>query len=684
MTRDLTRLLRPASIAVIGGGDWCANVLEQCRASGYGGALWPVHPHRDRVAGLRAYPAVDALPSPPDAAFVGVNREASIEVVAALAALGCGGAVCFAAGFREAEAESRGAAELEKALVAAAGEMPILGPNCYGFVNYLDGAMLWPDQHGGRRVDTGVAIIAQSSNIAINLTMQRRGLPLAALVTVGNQAQTGLADVALALLDDPRITAIGFYIEGIGNLPAFQAMAAKAQALGKPLVALKPGASDTARQAAQSHTASLAGSEAGARALFNRLGIVRVTGLSALLEALKLLHIAGPLGAPRIAALSCSGGEAALMADAGQAEGLAFPPLTETQKARLSAVLGPRVRLANPLDYNTYIWKDRAAMAQVFTTMLDGDCALGIVVTDFPRADRCSPADWDCVIDAAQSARAQTGKPLALMASLAENMPESVAESLMAAGLIPLCGLEAGIEAIGAIARANRGQEAEPLLLPRAPERHAIWDESRAKARLAAHGLPVPKGADADSPEAAARLAAKLGFPVALKGLGLAHKSEAGAVVLNLSGPDAVAAAARAMPARRFRIERMVPDARAELLVGVTHDAAHGHLLTLGAGGVLTEIMRDTRTLLLPVSADDIREALTELRIAPLLKGYRGAPGVDESAIVRAVMAVQSFVLAEHGRVLEVEINPLLCLSDGAVAADALIVAEEDTDENTD
>ena len=195
MTRDLTRLFRPKSIAVIGGGVWCASVIQQCRRMGYDGPVWPVHPKRAEMAGLATFPSVADLPEAPDASFIGVNRSATIDTVRHLSAMGAGGAVCFASGFREAQAEMGDGDALQDLLLDAAGDMPIIGPNCYGFINYLDGALLWPDQHGGTRCDRGVALITQSSNIAINLTMQARGLPLAYVATAGNQAQTGLAEI---------------------------------------------------------------------------------------------------------------------------------------------------------------------------------------------------------------------------------------------------------------------------------------------------------------------------------------------------------------------------------------------------------------------------------------------------------------------------------------------------------
>ena len=241
------------------------------------------------------------------------------------AKLGIGGAVCFASGFREAAAELEDGVGLQEELVTAAGDMPILGPNCYGFINALETASLWPDQHGLAKVSSGVAIISQSSNIALNLTMQARGLPIAYIMTVGNQAQSGLSHIGEALLDDDRVTAIGLHIEGIDDLKSFEAFARQAWACGKPVVALKTGRSDQAQAATVSHTASIAGSSAGATALFDRLGIAEVQSLPVLLETLKLLHVHGPLKSARIASLSCSGGEASLMADLGLAHDVVFP-----------------------------------------------------------------------------------------------------------------------------------------------------------------------------------------------------------------------------------------------------------------------------------------------------------------------------------------------------------------------
>jgi acyl-CoA synthetase (NDP forming) len=660
---DLSRLLRPKSIAVVGGGAWGRAVIEQCRKMGFAGSLHPVHPKEAEVGGVAAVKALAEVPVPIDACFIGVNRKLTVGIMGELAALNAGGAVCFAGGFAEASAEDPEAADLQKALLQGAGDMPFLGPNCYGFVNALDGALLWPDQHGCLPVAKGVAILTQSSNIAINLTMQQRSLPLAYVITCGNQAQTTQAEIALALLDDPRVTTIGLHIEGFGDLTAWQALARKAREKRVPLVALKVGKSLQAQAATISHTASLAGQDAGAQALLDRLGIVRVHSLTTLLETLKLLHVAGPLASNRIASISCSGGEASLIADTAVGRAVTFPPLNTRQSKDLREALGPLVALANPLDYNTYIWRDTDAMTRAWSAMIDPALALTFLIVDFPRPDRCDPKDWDCTIEAAIGARAKTGGKVAMVTTLPELLPEGVAARLLSGGVVPMHGLSEAVEAAEAAAKVTAFWSIPlgEVLLPGGPREAVTLTEAEAKGELVRFGLHVPKtGSDMD-------------FPVVIKGEGLAHKSEAGAVAVGLKSQIEVEAAKARIGAASYLIEEMVIGGIAELLVGVVRDPAHGFVLTLGAGGTETEVWQDTTSLLLPVVPEDITTALAKTKVSKLLNGWRGKPKADIDAIVRAVLAVQDYVTAHAADVEEVEINPLICTPTDAVAADALI-----------
>ncbi len=671
----------------------------------FSGDIWPVHPSRVEIDGLPCFHSVAALPRAPDAAFIGVNREATVDIVDELAMRGAGGAVCFASGYSEAEAEDDTAPMLQQALLDAARDMPIIGPNCYGFVNYLDGAPLWPDQHGGVRVTSGVALITQSSNIAINMTMQQRGLPIAYAMTVGNQAQLGIAQIGMHLLQDPRVTALGLYIEGFSDLRAFEALSQLAHELNKPVVVLKPGRSQQARAASASHTASLAGQFAGARALLERLGFARVDSVAVFLETLKLHHIAGPLPGRRLASMSSSGGEAALIADNAQMVGVEFPPLPAATEQALRQWLGPRVYLANPLDYHTYIWGDEVAMCSVYLAMMEAGYDLTMLVLDLPRADHCEPASYLPAVNAflAAAKKRRHRGAVGMLSLMGENLPEAWAEKLREAGIVPLHSVDHALAAADAAARWLEYVPPEaPLMLPHAADELPCSDRAQSlrqrlgapggdhvaavdmgtpagecvlRERLAACGVPFAPWRYADSPDALAAAAGALVFPLALKACGVAHKSESNALRLGLGCVEELIDAADAMGAANqgWLLESMVSGGLAELLVGIVHDPAHGYVLTLGAGGTDTELLRDNVSLLLPVTPAHIRSALKRLRMYPKLTGFRGQPGVAMDALTDAVMGLARFIMQHRGVIEDIEINPLILREHDAVAVDALL-----------
>ena len=658
--RDLNRLLRPKSIAVLGAG-WARNVIEQCGKMGFSGPVWPVHPTRAEIGGLRVYASLADLPGVPDAVFIGVNRHATIEVVRELAALGAGGAICFASGWTEA-----GEPELQAQLVAAAGEMPILGPNCYGVINYLDGALLWPDQHGGVRVDRGVALVSQSSNIVINLGMQKRALPVAYVACLGNAAVVGLADLAGALLADPRVTALGLYIEGIDDAAALAALAERARAMGKGVVCIKSGKTALARAAAASHTASLAGGGAASSAFLRQIGVAEVNTPSELIETLKIFHVHGPQIGRQLCSLSCSGGEAGLVADLAAPFGIEFPPVPPVVRARLGAILGPIVTIANPLDYHTFIWGDGPRTTDVFTTMLSGYDA-GLFVIDTPRSDRCDPSGYQPALDAIVAAQAATGKPAFPVASLPENFDEAYAADLMATkGVCTLMGLETALAAVKA-AQTAAGVAGWQPVAPLDLRECRLLDEAEAKALLGSAGLAVPRGVTGAT--LASLSVVGLHPPYALKGLGFAHKTEAGAVRLGLSSLEGQAEMAGATG---YLVEEMVTGAVAEVLLGLRRDPVYGVSLTLGMGGVAAEVLADTVTLIWPVTADEVLVALRRLRFWPLLDGYRGRARADMAAVADMAVRLGELMMSDAS-LAEIEINPVLVKAQGAVAVDALI-----------
>jgi acyl-CoA synthetase (NDP forming) len=692
---DLKRLLRPQSIAVVGGKP-AAMVIQQCRLMGYEGDIWPVHPSKAEIEGLPTFQTIEDLPAAPDATFIGVNRHLTIGIVESLAKRGAGGAVCYASGFLEADEEG---GNLQADLLRVAGDMPMLGPNCYGFINYAEGALLWPDQHGGRRLDageSGVAIITQSSNLSINITMQQRGLPIAYMLTAGNQAMIGASDLAMAVLDDPRVTCLGMHIEGFDSIVGMEAVARKARKLKKPVVVLKVGKSEQAQQATLTHTASLAGAHASSQAFLKRLGIGQVDTVAAMLETLKLLHVHGVLPGYKLGSMSCSGGEASLIADAVQGKKVYFPELTQAEKQPLQDTLGPLVTVNNPLDYHTYIWANEAGMTEVYAGMLMAENDLTMLLLDFPHPDKCQADDWEialCAFEAAAKRAFENGGAKAVLTStISENIPEPVIARMMQQGIAAIAGMEEVViaaEVAADIGEAWRKSEAEPVLKASSIDRDSApsnanelnsvtLDEADAKAALAACGVSVPQGQKVSSKSQAVQSAESFGYPVVLKALGIAHKTEANAVRLNLHNEQAVSEAFEELQvlSDMLYLESMIQATVAELIVGLSRDPQFGLVMTIGAGGILVEILKDSATLLLPATSEEIEQSLLNLKTAPLLQGYRGRSVADVKATVQTILKLQDYAIRQAEHLQELDINPLIICAEGqgAYAADALIV----------
>ena len=678
---SLERLLNPRSIAAFGGAN-AQEVIRQSDLMGYKGDIWPVHPKKTEILGRKVYRSVADLPGSPDAAYLGVNRYLTIDIVRDLAAQGAGGAVCYATGFTEAGAEG---SELQKQLLEASGDMPLIGPNCYGLLNYLNGAMLWPDQQGGRRVDEGVAIITMSSNVGFNLTMQRRGLPVAYMISLGNRLKFDLHDAIHTFARQDRVTALGLFVETMPDPKAFQEAVNVARELGKPIVAIKVGRSEVAQKMVVSHTASLAGSDALVSALFERLGVARVYSLEALIEALKVLHVLGPLNGGRIAAMSTSGGDLTLLAD-GMGPSLTMPPLSEKVAQGLRATLHERMVAANPFDFQMFYWNDEERMAEQFGALLAEDFDVALCLLDYPREDRCDQSTWGGAERGFVRAAQQTGTKGAVLATFSDTISEPVAARLMKNGVAMLAGIDAGIAGIQAAVDVGAAwsRPPSPPLLTGFGQRQdgpgKVLDEAESKSLLARWGVPVPAARVVRSAGEAAAAAEALGYPVVVKALGVVHKTEVGGVRLDLGSADEAAAAVMEMSglSESYLVERMVVGVVAELIVGVARDEQFGPYLLVGGGGIMVELMKDSASLLMPTTRERVLHALGQLKCAPLFSGFRGAPPADLNAAADVILAVAGMVENDPSSIIELDINPLMLLAEGqgVVAADALIIVE--------
>jgi acetate---CoA ligase (ADP-forming) len=670
---NLDRLFRPRRVAVLGG-KWADYVVEQCTKLGFDGDIWRVHPERENC-----FSSVDALPGIPDSVFLGVNRELTIDNLTRLREQGVGGAVVFASGFGEAVDGGDAAARLD----AAAGDVPFIGPNCYGFANFFDRVALWPDQVVGTPVSRGVAIIGQSGTISLSLMYQRRSLPTGYVITVGNQQRLDCADLIRHVANDDRVSAIGLYVEGIGDVADFIDAVEHARERGKPLALVKAGRSERSRSAALSHTGAMTGSDTLHDVLFQRLGVARCETLDELVETLKLLHCHGPLASNRLAVAGASGGDMAMVADVARSMDIDFTPFADHTLDELKASTGPGVRLVNPLDFHTHTWFDAVKMQRMFAALLDGGYAVTAFMLDPPDETLADPGAYDTGIDALIAAASHADAPAALVSSLPESLSRYNRERCLAAGVAPTQGLAAFLRAFEHAARigaAWRNWRA-PVLRPGVDASHTgtfhVVGEHQGKELLKAHGIAVPRGVLCRI-EDTASVAGDMGGTLVIKAAreGLAHKTEVDGVVLGVDSDSAADAAARMRDITdTVLVEEMITDGVAELIVGVGYDPQFGRYVTLGAGGVLAELLNDTATLLPPFDRDDVLNALSRLAIYRQLRGWRGRCAADIDAVADTLLRLWQLGEQLDGQLVDIEINPLIARPAGlgAVAVDILI-----------
>jgi acetate---CoA ligase (ADP-forming) len=709
VTANLKRLLAPRTIALFGSG-WADAVEAGGKVIGFSGEFWRIHPKRPSTADVKYFRSIDELPGAPDASFVAAPAREVPAIAEGLARRGAGGFVCFASGFSETGTDE--GQRLATELVANAQGLPFFGPNCYGFINFFDQAALWPDQVVGRptanginyRIDRGVAIICQSGTLALNILFNDRSLPIGYVLTVGNQTSLAVEDMIDLLSDDERVTAFGLYVEGVKDTTRFLGAVEKARAAGKPIALVKAGRTEAAARTAHTHTGSLAGADIVFDSFCRQAGIARCESLVTLCETLKVFHTGGPLRGRRVLIMGASGGDMAMTADASRDLGLTFPPFPPATAAKLQELLTDKVTVANPFDFHTHIWFDAPAMNSMFAMVQKaGFDATGFML-DSPPEDQADPAAYVSAID--QYIAAFPGPPTrsAFISAMPESMSAATREKCLAAGIMPLQGQREALEALNLAGEVGEAWASGANVELRIPARASTvatgarmaggdrgashgpaltavartLTEHAGKAALAAFGVSIPRSKVVAASEAA-NTAREIGFPVVIKASGahLEHKSELGAVVVNIrTAAEAEAAAQRlSKVSDHLLVEQMVADGVAEILVGITVDAQFGQVLVIGAGGILTELLRDTATLLPPFTPASIEAALNRLKVSKLLTGFRGKPAGDIPALIGAILACTRYAEANLNTLVELDINPVIVrpAGHGAVAVDALI-----------
>ena len=685
---NLKRLLKPRQIAFVGG-----KAVEDCinatRKSGFTGHIWAVHPQYTELAGVACVPSLADLPEPPDATLIAVSRERTVDVVAELNAMGAGGAVSIVGEF--AETGEDGAA-LQTRLVTAAGDLALVGPNCLGVMNMFDGMAVW----GGDNVFSpvagdGVALISQSGYVAYSVTNVEQALPLGYAISMGNQAVLNVADYIDAMLDDPRVRAIGLYLEGIVDISAFSTAAMRAVKQGVPLVALKAGGTQESAELAQSHSGTLAVDNEIWSALFRRFAIVEAGSPKALIEALKLLGSPKPPKGNRVVAAANSGGYAAMIGEKGRNVGLDFPAPTKAQRNALRQTVPELVSLMNPLDWNLP-W---AAMSTPDTSdngmglLMDDRCDLLVYFVDWPRELDVADVWWP-TLEGLIQLNNRMDCPVVIASVLPDGLPADLRLRLANAGVVTLQGLDDTLCAIRTVAqysilRAQVLADVENRLLstPAVLTGSLVTlNEEMGKALIAEHDIPVPAHATGTFEEVIAA-ADLLGFPLAVKLLNedLLHKNRAGAVHLNINDASGLKQAISAiqtsvsrydarLDTSHFLIENMVEAPRAEFIVGVSHKPGIGHVLVIGRGGTDVEELRDFATLLLPVSAVQIEDAIRRLSLVRKL----GLDQQDIASLVQVVSQVAQFSDQYRDRLVELDVNPIILDTFGnCTAVDAMM-----------
>ncbi len=557
---DLTRLLRPRSVAVVGAtdrpGSYAAQALINLETIGFPGQVWGVNPGRTEVLGRPCVPTLAELPVAADAVIVAIPGAGVPDVIEQAGARGCGGAVVFSAGF----GEIAGGASLERALIDAASQhaLPVCGPNCNGIVAMNSRSALWGDALTAREPGA-VALVSQSGNVAVNALSTQRGLRFHTVISSGNQSVLSAADYLQALAHEDGLRSVALYLEDDGGPRLCDGLAACAEA-GVRVAVLKVGSSPAGARAAAAHSGALAGDQRVFRALIEEAGAVSVEDLHELLEVAKALaairpsrrasspamerHVAeaGPLAG--LAILTCSGGDSAQGADEAARRGLALPEFAPATCERLRELLPPAATVANPLDYTAMIWGDAAALEELIGTVAS-DPAIGqvLVFYDQPRdLDAASEQSWGAVRDGIIAGAARGDVPVIVCSTLPELLDDAAAWRFASHGIAPVAGLRTGL----LCAEALRGAPGDPERLREiaaaaraaaGTETAGAWlSEHDSKELLRDAGVAVPDGRLVRDEDDAAAVLAELGAPLVLKlsSAAVQHKTELGGVELGL------------------------------------------------------------------------------------------------------------------------------------------------------
>ena len=707
VTADRLRsFFAPRSLAVVGASDtsaWAQFIAASCAATGFSGSLIPVHPKHETVFGRPAVRSLRDLAEPVDMAFIMVPTHAVADVIEDAGAAGVRNAIVLAGGYHEAGPEGQ-AAQARLVEQAARHGIVLLGPNCLGFLN--------AHAHAGpfaltvplplRAGPVGLAL--QSGALAsVMLAFARaRAIGVSTVVSLGNESMIGTADVLDYLVADEQTRVICLFLEEIREPDRFARAAEAAGRAGKPIVALKAGASAVGQASALAHTGSIAGDDAVVDAVFRRYNVIRVTSIEELIGTAGLLGYDRWPGGRRMGVVTASGGACGIIADRASAQGIQIPPFAASTVEAIKAHLPSFAVAANPLDVTGYMLANaRTEALSAVDLALDAtlaDPGLDFVLFNGLTLPDGRPPDEGAASRLEERARwlgeriVSSPIPIISMGSTCVDVSAYGRELLGANDIHLLGGFEAGVQALGNALRwlENRSVAAAPTLLAGGashvgPGSGGPWSEAAARDLVGGCGVPLVPAELVTSADEAVRAAERIGLPVALKvcSAQITHKSDIGGVALGLDSEAQVREAYLRVRAAGEAVPGAVVDGvlvtamrsgGVELLAGVTVDRTFGPVLAVGLGGVWTELLADTSLRLLPVTPDEVKRMLGELRGAPLLRGARGTRPADLDALAEVITSVCDAAASLDGSLRALEVNPLWVDGDRVEALDVLVV----------
>lgn len=675
--RSPASLLEAKSIAIVGAserGEWPSAIHTNLRDLGFEGSVYPINPSRDEIWDVTCYPDFAALPEAVDLALVVIPGGSVIEVLEEGAAHGLKSAVVFAANIGEGDdpevvARGRALADLcERTGLRAC------GPNCMGIISSHNKVFAYPNQAICRMPAGNVAAVFQSGGAMMHWAgaAAQRGIQFSHMITSGNELDLVLADYVNYLVDDPQTDVIVLMIEAIRRPDAFMQAAAKALAAKKPIIAVKTGRNIASQESALSHTGAICGDYESYLAMCERFGIVNCSTYETLIDTVLAFQSKQFPTGRRIGFITISGGVVDMLHDHIETVGADVPDFDPETKDALRDLVNPGMKIRNPLDGGGGAGFGPKAAAQV-CEIAANDPNIDIVAWTMrlpgERTGFRDPAPL-------QDLLAKTDKPVVAFERTIYTPTEDDLSFQADTGIPFLMGIEATVGALHRLGLYGEKLNRPPPALPDLPGPTDALDNDSIEKVLSDSGVPTPANGTAITPDSAADVAERIGFPVALKILSpqFLHKTEIGGVRLHLTTREAVRETAIAMAQS---VMQAVPDAvidgfavqemvsGVEMLIGCRTDPLYGPLIAVGAGGVTVELFRDVSLRLLPVAPGIVNEMLDNLKSAALLDGYRGAPPCDRDALVTAICTIGDFFLQQRAWLKEIEINPLIVLESG-------------------